>query len=333
MQVSVIIVTLNRPDCVRECLTRLRAQNPTPDQVIVVDASPDNLTREVVAAFPEVEYVRNENGVGKMTESRNIGLLHSRGDIISFIDDDAFAHPNWLAFLLETYREYPEAGAVGGRALNNIPGEETEGVNHIGKLTKNGDILGYFAADPGKTIEVDHIIGCNMSFRREVLAELGGFREDFLGIGISSLREDSDMSLRVGQAGYKLFFQPKAVVDHIGAPHAKGKRFDWKYAFDGQRNHLMILACNFGIKSPILWRYILSSFKNAGFKFARSLASAGFYILLWIVSSIVGMQVAWRTSRAYGRNPRRLDPKGETLRQHLNKKSSSDSVTDTVSDK
>lgn len=96
MRSSVIVVTLNRPDCVQRCLECLAAQILLPDQVIVVDASPDARTRLVVDKFDDVLYVRNDNGAGNISLARNMGLLRATGDIIVFLDDDAYAHPEWL---------------------------------------------------------------------------------------------------------------------------------------------------------------------------------------------------------------------------------------------
>src|SRR5258708_6425122 len=134
---SVIVITLNRPDYVRKCLEALERQEPRPDQIIVVDSSKDDLTTKVTAEFPDVLYLRNDNGFGRMTTSRNIALKHCTGEIIAFVDDDAFAHAGWLSALAAAYTS-PEIGAVGGRALNNIPGEETQGLDRIGKLTPYG---------------------------------------------------------------------------------------------------------------------------------------------------------------------------------------------------
>ena len=124
MTVSVVVVTMNRPGHVQTCLDRLAAQVPRPDQVIVIDASPDDRTRDVVARHPGVLYRRNELGYGHMTASRNIGLAAATGDVVSFIDDDAFAHPGWLAGLLDAYRLHPEAAAVGSELSVHIVGAE-----------------------------------------------------------------------------------------------------------------------------------------------------------------------------------------------------------------
>lgn len=248
--VSVIIITLNRPDCVRRCLAALAQQDRQVSQVMVVDASTDARTRDVVAKFPGVQYLRNDNGFGRMMASRNVGLLHATGDIIAFVDDDAYAEPQWLAELIKTYDEGgPSVGAVGGRVI----GDGADAAAGIGMIRANGTIAGNFGADPGRTIEVDHVMGCNMSFRREVLAKLGGFREDYPGI--SGIREDTDMLLRVGAAGYKVLFNPRAAVEHVAAPQARGSRFDTRYAFYAARNHTVLLIRNYGVTSGRLWRF------------------------------------------------------------------------------
>jgi GT2 family glycosyltransferase len=255
--VSVIVVTLNRPECVQQCLDCLRLQEPQPTQIVIIDASADDATAVVTRAFAEVEYIRTDVGYGHMTKSRNLGLWRATGDVVVFIDDDAFAHDGWLAALIEPYAN-AQVGGVGGRALNNVPGEEARGIDRIGRLLANGTLTGNFAADPGRVIEVDHLIGCNMSWRRTVLIELGGLRDDYPG---TEVREETDIALRVRKLGYQLVFQPRAVVTHAGAPQARGRRFDTRYAFYASRNHAQLLVRNFGLTSGIVWR---SGLRDAG---------------------------------------------------------------------
>ena len=92
-----------------------------------------------------------------------------------------------------------------------------------------------------------------MAFRRSVLAELGGLRDDFTGVAV---REDTDLFLRVRALGYRAVFTPHAVVDHVGAPHVRGRRFDYRYIYSARRNHVLLLARNFGLCSPELRRWI-----------------------------------------------------------------------------
>ena len=242
--VSVIIITWCRPDHVRTCLQHLAAVTPPPNEVLVVDASPDGRTSAVIDAFPGVRRLAFPGGAGHMTSSRNAGLLHVSGAIIAFIDDDANVRPGWLRGVLEAFAE-PTVGAVAGRTCNGNDGEESEGIDEIGRMLPTGRLTGNFAADPGTVIDVDHGIGANMAFRREVLSRLGGFRDDFGGVG--GVREDTDIFLRVKALGYRTAFAPDASVDHVGAPHMRGRRFDYRYSFWLRRNHALLLSRNYGI--------------------------------------------------------------------------------------
>jgi GT2 family glycosyltransferase len=309
--VSVIIITLNRPDYLNRCLNCLVAQNP--DQMIVIDSSPNNKTKEVVDKFSDILYIRNENGIGKMTASRNIGLKHATGDIIAFLDDDAFAKPGWLKNLLETYNSQ-DIGAVGGRALNNLPGEEKKGVNEIGKFTANGEVTGNFGANPEKIIETDHIMGCNMSFRREILLKLGGFREEFYGTG---LFEDTDMCLRVRALGYKILFNPFACVEHAGAPQFTGKRFDLRYEFYGQKNHQIMLIRNFGLKSSLLWRHLFINTFNLRMRMSRHIFKSLGIIIMYMSGTVAGFFSGIRILIKTGINPIRRDKEAEEIREKL----------------
>ena len=157
--VTVAIITYARPQYIQQCLDHLGRLRTSPHQVIVVDASPDTRTRELIARdFPHVLYLRNDLGRGTMSESRQIGLAQATGDIVSFIDDDAFVDTEWLDRLIDAFQDDSVAG-VGGRADNGRPGEDLEGIGSIGRLLPNGDLTGFFAADPGKRIEVDHFLG------------------------------------------------------------------------------------------------------------------------------------------------------------------------------
>ena len=171
----VVIATYRRPDYMEECLSHLKRQTIAPARIVVVDASPDDLTRHVASRHPGVEYRRNPRGVGHTATSRAIGLDGAGEEIVAFIDDDAYAEPDWLERLLEPYAD-PDVAAVGGRARNGQPDEEQLGVGQIGLLLPDGRLTGYFAAAPDRAVEVDHMLGANMSVRSSVVHELGGIR-------------------------------------------------------------------------------------------------------------------------------------------------------------
>ncbi len=262
---SVVVATYNRPDYVRTCLEHLRRQTLRPVETVVVDASPGPATRDVVAQFDEVVYLRNERGRGSTATSRAIGMTACTGDVVAFIDDDAFADPTWLAELVARY-DAPDVGAVGGLARNRRPGEESEGLDEIGLLLPDGRLTGNFAANPGHDVDVDHLLGANMSVRRSLVERLGGIHDHYPG---TCLREETDIVLRMGRAGYRIVFTPDAAVDHIPGPYAKGQRFDLRYAYYGERNHLVLLARTLGMRDSHFRRYYGTAARTIGAELRR----------------------------------------------------------------
>lgn len=307
-----IVVTLDRPDYVVQCLDSLDSQCPRPNQVIVVDASAGNETAKVVHQRQVVRYARNESGFGRMTASRNIGLRYATGSVVAFLDDDAFVRPGWVDAIRAAYAD-PLVGAVGGRALNGQAGESELGRDLVGRILPNGMHTGFHAADPGEVIEVDHLMGCNMSFRRSVLAKLGGFREDYPGI--SGVREDTDMCLRVKALGYRVVFNPAAVVDHVGAPQAKGRRMDWRYVLYSVRNHVVMLGRNYPLGSWILPRYIAWHCAQSLAEMAKRLLSAFSRPVAVTLGAVLGLVALVRLG-GYSR-PERSDPEAEVIRRVL----------------
>lgn len=249
---SIVVATYNRPGHVAACLQHLDQQTVGPLDVLVVDASPDRRTAQVVQGFPGVRYLRNERGAGSTATSRRIGFDASRGDIVVFVDDDAYAAPDWLENLLKPYGAV-DVGAVGGRALNGQPNEEHEGCDEIGRLLPDGSLTGYFAANPGHDVEVDHLLGANMSVRRSAVQAVGGIQDFYPG---TCLREETDIALRLRRADWRVVFTPQALVQHVAGPYARGRRFDLRYTYYGSRNHVVLLARTLGVRDPHFRRYL-----------------------------------------------------------------------------
>lgn len=267
----VVVATYRRPEHLRTCLEHLRRQTVAPERIVVVDASPDGLTSAIVAQFDGVEYRRNDLGLGTLATSRAIGSHDATEDVVAFIDDDAYAEREWLQRLLAAY-EIPGVGAVGGRARMDRDGEGAQGLDRIGRFLRNGRLTGNFAADPGQTIEADHMLGANMSVRTDVLRSFGGVHDYYPG---TCLREDSDLSLRVKLAGHRIVYAPDAVVLHVAGEYPRGVRFDLRYRFFGARNHILLLTTTLGWSDPHLIRYVGSVVLASGREAVSGLRSWG----------------------------------------------------------
>lgn len=124
MTFSVIIPTKNRPDDLQNCVKSIANQTVLPIEVLVVDASSDNISAEnrkncerIIGNKIKLIYLRTEPGVNKQ---RNIGAGNTIGDIIFFLDDDVVIQENYNEKILEVYKlkSSPDTGGVQGTMAN-----------------------------------------------------------------------------------------------------------------------------------------------------------------------------------------------------------------------
>jgi len=143
--ISVVVVTHNRPEDLKECLESLKRQNLTRNsyEVLVVDSSTThkNETTMLVQNYP-VKYIHTK--YKGMTLARNIGICNAKGEIIAFLDDDAIADENWIKQILKNYNN-AKVGGVGGTVIEDKPVRRKK-IKHavIGKIDKSGELISNF---------------------------------------------------------------------------------------------------------------------------------------------------------------------------------------------
>jgi GT2 family glycosyltransferase len=230
IKLSVVIVTYNRCNDLEECLNSLLNLNEPPSEIIVVDSNSNDGTHELVKRYP-LKFVNIKER--SMVKARNTGLQHAKGEIVAYVDDDVVVDKDWAKYILKPY-EYKNVGGVGGRVIPIGYQEKTinlpEKYRAVGKVFDNGFVLNNYDIPTQHPIEVDTLIGCNMSFRRDLLLKIGGFDENFMG---SCFRDDTDISTRVKKLKYRLIYHPKALVWH----KYKGKIVDRKWFYWYSYNH------------------------------------------------------------------------------------------------
>lgn len=194
--VSVIIAafTMRRWDDLREAVASVRAQTAQVlETVVVIDHCPDLLAL-AARELPEVTVVANV-GCRGAGGARNSGVASSRGEVVAFLDDDAFASPTWLENLLRHFAN-PNVVGVGGR-LDPLWAD-----TRPRWFPKEFDwaVGASYRGMPDSPVPVRNVWSGNMAIRRRVFDAIGGFRADFGKLGERSRPEDTDLCLRAATA-------------------------------------------------------------------------------------------------------------------------------------
>lgn len=215
MKVSVVVCaySIERYDDVCEAVESLLAQTYEDIEIILIIDGNETLFERLQSEFGNQEAVTlwcNEENKG-LSYSRTRGVEQANGSVIAFLDDDAIAEPDWIEQLVRGYEE-SDAIAVGGRMVPEwmvgrppyLPEEFNwlVGANYERRLND--------------WTEVRNTLGSNMSFRREVFEETGGFDEQMGLKGDSQVQsEETELAMRMYDTfGQGMLYNPEAVVAH-----------------------------------------------------------------------------------------------------------------------
>ena len=196
-RISVVVCTYNGARTIRDCCEGLaRLAYPNFEVIVVDDGSSDDTA--AIASCYDVRLIRTSNR--GLSNARNTGMEAATGEIVAYLDDDAYPDPHWLTYLAAAFLGTSHAG-VGGP---NIP------------PPSDGEIAECVSRSPGGPVhvllsdrEAEHIPGCNMAFRKSCLQAIGGFDPRFRTAG-----DDVDICWRLRDRGLTLGFHAGATVWH-----------------------------------------------------------------------------------------------------------------------
>ncbi len=222
--VSVVVCayTMERWDDLVASIESILAQPAEKQIVLVVDHEPQLLDR-ASSTWPQLDVVANAYRRG-LSGARNTGIEFASGDVIVFLDDDARATEGWLDELVAAY-DSPVVVGVGGSARPIWPAGRAPAILPPALHW----IVGCsFEGQPNARAEVRNLMGCNMSFRREALQQIGGFNLEMGRVGRLPLGcEETEASIRIGSldARFRIVYEPRAVVRH----RVTRDRVTWRY--------------------------------------------------------------------------------------------------------
>jgi hypothetical protein len=227
MEISIIIISWNAREYLRQCLHSIVSQPlPWPYEILVVDnASSDGSAEMVEAEFKAVRLIRNPSNQG-FAAGNNIAIRECSGRYIALVNSDVKVFPGCMEALTAYLATHPRVGNAGPLVLNGdlsvqcscrkFPGVWNNFCSASGLAALfpriswlGGEQMHYFAHN--RTRNVDALGGCFWMIRRECLEEVGLLDESFFMYG-----EDIDWCRRCQDAGWKIAFVPAAQAIHYG---------------------------------------------------------------------------------------------------------------------
>jgi len=222
--VSVVVCayTEKRWEDLCDGMAALATQTLPPAEVLLVVDHAEALLGRAQDAFPWVRVVPNRGPRG-LSAARNTGVGAARGQILAFVDDDALPAQDWLERLVEPYAD-PDVVAVGGSAAPGWPG-----VRPAWFPPEFDWVVGCsYRGLPTSRSEIRNLMGCNMSFRADVLAEDPGFPVGIGRVGTTPAGcEETELCIRIRQRrpAARIVYEPAASVRHRVTP----ERTRWDY--------------------------------------------------------------------------------------------------------
>jgi GT2 family glycosyltransferase len=211
MIISIIIAVKiwqrNLEECVNRCL---ELDFPDFEVIVLADYSLQMNLDSRVKLIPTGEVAP--------PKKRDIGIKEAKGDIVAFIDDDAYPTKDWLKHAAGDFEDDSVAAVCGPAVTPDSDGllEKASGEVYSSPLVSAGFTYRYI---PKERREVQDYPSCNLIVRKSVMEAIGGFNTNFWP------GEDTKLCLDIRLMGKKIIYDPKVLVFHhrrnLILPHLK----------------------------------------------------------------------------------------------------------------
>jgi GT2 family glycosyltransferase len=267
--ISVVIVTWNGDDILKNCLDSLVRVYGSSLEIVVVDNADSASTHALVSGYAGIKYIPSPGNPG-FAGGNNIGVRETTRPYILLLNNDTVVHGDSFSPLVEFLEDHEKVGIVQGTM--NVP-SLGNCLDECGALMTPFGILRYLnygkptATTPLRQRKVFAAKGAMMMFKRDVLNDLGFLFYDHFW----AYYEEKDFCHRAAKAGWETWFVPTEPIDHLCG--VTSGRFDsriiWRRYF---RNIIFSFWHNFGFWGRI---FTLPSFVCAAFiRSPRALSGA-----------------------------------------------------------
>ncbi|QQG44069.1 MAG: glycosyltransferase [Candidatus Roizmanbacteria bacterium] len=245
-KVDIFIPTSKDTHVLKKCLKSLNVQSVKNFTIILIGLNKDPAIEKLISRFNNLKinyFIQQKKG---LVEAANEALIKSNGDIFIRVDDDVTVTKNWLKNILITFNKESKIGGVTGPTLvnekvlnsrdslnfilrfKNSNNPFSKLLNYVyetylyenkmfevGKFLRSGNFsigANFSTCLKIKSQEVENFEACNFACKTSLIKRLGGFDETFAK-GLGDYHE-ADMACKIRKSGYKIIFNPQAIVHH-----------------------------------------------------------------------------------------------------------------------
>ncbi len=265
IDLSIIIINWNTKELLLETIASVYANLPQPYsvEIIVVDnASSDGSALALVEAYPTIHLIANQENRG-FGPANNQALKIAQGRYSLLLNSDVIVQPGSLVQIIEFMNAHPKVGLCGIQILNvdgsfqgsfanylNL-GSEFLILTGLGRRLLNPHYPSYNQAQSQKSKIVQTIQGAFMFSRSSALREIGGLDERFFMYG-----EENDLSLRLYQAGWLVYYLAEVNIIHLGG---QSSQKNWsKMAWQLQQSKVLLFRKHYGPVLALLLKLMVS---------------------------------------------------------------------------
>jgi GT2 family glycosyltransferase/lipopolysaccharide/colanic/teichoic acid biosynthesis glycosyltransferase len=307
MDLSIVIVNYNVKHFLEQCLMAIeRARRDLKIEIFIVDnASVDGSPAMIKKKFPQVKLIENHRNLG-FSKANNQALRLCQGRYILLLNPDTLIQEDTLVELIRFLESRPKAGAVGCMLINpdgsfqagsrrSLPTPWVAFTRIVGlsRIFPHSPIFGRYNLTyikPDRETEIDVLSGSLMMLRREAIAGVNYFDEDYFMYG-----EDIDLCYRIKQAGWQIFYTPRTKAIHYKGESSK--RSEFSYLANFYSAMLIFINKHFPtrysrpVKYLIALGIVIRAWFSYLFRFLKIIAAPLFDLALIMCSIFLGIKL------------------------------------------
>ncbi len=229
LNLSVITVTFNSQNFIKDYLDSLQSYLPEKSEIIIIDNNSMDNTLSILGKNDKIKLIKNKQNLG-FAKASNQGAKKALGEHLLFLNPDTVVLSDSINKLLNYIKLHPEVGLVAPKLIT-LAGQTQESVRKFPTITgviqefylHQSQAFNQYSPKGESPVEVEAVYGAIILIKKELFEKLNGFDEKFF-----MYFEDIDLCKRLKDQGLKIVYFPQARFKHlVGASTTKGQELGW----------------------------------------------------------------------------------------------------------